>query len=448
MNKNWTNFLRFESKNNLFDITDSDGIHVWDTIRYYVYVNIFGSPVDTVSEKMTFNKLKKLIKRFFLEIKIIFLFFGKQKKVLFFLSSRNKFNTHYIDQNAYHALSFFEPKDRLIIESFNIGKDTEYYDEMFLHPCYSYFLKLFYKRRDFNFEWILQKIVEEFTNSQESISIHSLSKEYEYFYFSKNIYSFLLKKRGIKKIFMTQNGIQKGIFYAANNLKIPVYEFQHGSIEYGHPSYSYPENYQLADKTYLPDKIVALSDFWFKDVFLPTSVIPIGNDFFYPQGYESIEFSKKNILIISANIVGKQLSEMISDLATKKSFSDFNILFKLHPNQLSELQDFQFYFKNYTNVTVYGNEISVPDLLKKCETTFSTYISTASYEAIQCNRKVLIWSDSFNKERSHFANCTNFYVVNNIDQLNEVMSVPIDKNDKHTFFAPFNRELFEKEFIQ
>jgi hypothetical protein len=318
---------------------------------------------------------------------------------------------------------------------------------MFLHPGYSYFLQCFYKRRYFNFEWILQKIVEEFPNSQKSISIHSLNKEYQYFYFSKNIYTVLLKKRKIEKIFMTQNCIQKGIFHAANNLKIPVYEFQHGLIEYGHPAYSYPENYQLTNKIYLPDKIVALSDFWFKDVYFPTSVIPIGNIFFYPQTHELIVSDKENILIISANIVGKQLREIISDLVTKKIFSDFNILFKLHPNQLKELHLFRSYFKDYTNVTVYGNEVSVPELLKKCKTTFSTYISTASYEAIQCNRKVLIWSDSFNKEQSYFANCNNFYVVNDVEQLSKVMSVPI-VNDKHTFFAPFNRELFEKEFIQ
>jgi uncharacterized membrane protein len=81
MNNNWTKFLNFESKNNLFDITDSEGIHVWDTMRYCVYVNIFGLPADPVSKRITFNRLKRLIKQFYLEIKMLFLFFGKSKRV-------------------------------------------------------------------------------------------------------------------------------------------------------------------------------------------------------------------------------------------------------------------------------------------------------------------------------------------------------------------------------
>lgn len=434
----WDRFLDFESKQHLFDLKDKEGTCVWDIVRFYIYINLLWD-YSTVSKPL--KKKKNYLQYFKNVYKWISCCFTK-KDYLFFLCSRNVLNNCYFDKNAENILDIIDHKNMIIIETYDIEFSKLGYKSKHILGLlpFSFISKLFVHKH-YNFQPILELINEEFKTN--NITIDYLDNLYRIFYIQKWFYSHFLRKWGIKKVFLTQNGIQKGLLAACRDLGITSIEFQHGIVDKGHLAYSYPHQTSY-ENCYVPDKILSFSDFWFNDCIIPsTEIIPIGNDYFTisPSNQLSQE-NNKNILVISADIFGEELSSFILSCLKKSFWKDYTFYFKLHPNQFFEYQKYCHKFEKYSNVVVMTNESDVPSLIDKTQYML-TIQSTAVYEALQKGNRVFLLKRNSYKRQEHIFKYQNVDLIDNEMEFEEKISSNfiIKQNSTPQFFVPFNFEI-------
>ncbi len=192
----------------------------------------------------------------------------------------------------------------------------------------------------------------------------------------------------------------------------------------------------------LPDVILSLSPFWFSELFLPqVEICPIGNDYFYnPIQNCSL---KKGITIISANVYGQSLLDFILDEEVQKIVENIPIFFKLHPNQFHEKSYYESKLKSAKNIKVITNEQSVGELLTQCDTLF-TILSTAVYEALQSQRKVILLKENPYEHQQHIFYHPNIHLVGNSKEFSQALDKNIDYTQHEQFFTPFDKKAFLK----
>lgn len=431
-NKIWVQFLEFEKENNLFDLQDIEKTYYWDIVRYEIYQKLLWK--DSVLPSSDTNKIK--IKARITQIwQFVLLFFGfSKKKVLFYLASRNKDERgEPIDQNAKAVREFFPEKDTLMIESFSRNLNN-----VFFLPQLVY--RKIYKKRFFDFSSLLNLLNKEF--GAINIDNAALNKTLNEYYADLSFFKTIIKRRKIKFIFVSQNGIQKGLFRAGKDLGVKVFEFQHGVVNEGHLAYNYPKMQYRKEQIALPDVILSLSSFWFNELFLPyVEICPIGNDYFYnPIKSSSLE---KGILIISANVYGQSLLDFILDKEVQERVQNIPIFFKLHPNQFHEKSYYENKLKSAKNIKLITNEQSVGQLLAQTDTLF-TILSTAVYEALQSQRKVILLKENPYEHQQHIFYHPNIHIVGNSKEFSQALDSPIDNTQHEQFFTPFDKEAFLK----
>ena len=426
-------FLAFEKKNNLFDLQDSKGTYYWDIIRYYVCVKLRYQEDPLIKKKQRKNYL--LILKRILDFFLIFFTYSK-KQYLFYLASRDN-DTHKknIDRNLKASYDLLKEKKLLLIESFNPNLKGTYF-----LPQNIYY-KLF-RKKYFDFTNVLNLLNNSF--GETKISNEYLNTVLNHYYSDLYFFKKILKRHKVEKVFMTQNGIQKGLIKAAKELNIKIFEFQHGVVYKNHLAYNYPTEC-LNEKVYLPNTIFSFSPFWFQDVFLPNvNIVPIGNDFLYNSiKINSLTKPKKAILIISANIFGKKLLNFIKNDAFQKKTQNIPIFFKLHPNQFDEKEYYIESIREFENVEVISNEFSVSDLIGKCDTIF-TIISTTIYEALQSERRVILLKEFPYEDHKHIFDRKNLHLVDTVEDFISALNTEIVTDKNVTFFAPFDKEAFFK----
>ncbi len=430
--KIWVQFLEFEKENDLFNLQDVEKTYYWDIIRYEIYQKLLWK--DSISPSSDVNKVK-IITRITQVWQFVLLFFGfSKKKVLFYLASRNKDKRgEPIDQNAKAVCEFFSKKNTLLIESFSHNLNNAFFLPQMVY-------RKIYKKRFFDFSPLLNLLNRKF--GTVNIDNASLNKILNNYYSDLSFFKTIIKRRKIEFIFVTQNGIQKGLFKAGKDLGVKVFEFQHGVVNEGHLAYNYPKMQYKKEQITLPDVILSLSPFWFSELFLPqVEICPIGNDYFYnPIQNCSL---KKGITIISANVYGQSLLDFILDEEVQKIVENIPIFFKLHPNQFHEKSYYESKLKSAKNIKVITNEQSVGELLTQCDTLF-TILSTAVYEALQSQRKVILLKENPYEHQQHIFYHPNIHLVGNSKEFSQALDKNIDYTQHEQFFTPFDKKAFLK----
>lgn len=410
-------FLEFEKKSNIFSIKNDNGIYLWDIFRYYVRGRLGESYSPVVRNHNNRRNLSWVFNCFISLIKTIwFVYIDKTKYLnLFFLASRNQYKDSFIDQNQFDIYKALNEQKNLLIETCG-QRDYKFYKEKPLqHYNLTRMAKLLYiKKISSSDKKCINEIYELLENGfyklpfTEEMLISLLKTFYRDIYLWKKI----LKNHAIDRIFLTQNGIQKGFFYVAKQLNIPLYEFQHGIIGKSHAAYSYPEIIGIEKYIYMPNKFLTLSDYWCKSFFCPMPNQVIGNNYFSKPVVKIVNPEK--ILVISADVFGKQLAEFLKEAINTGILDSHDLIFKLHPNQYYEKQYFIDFFEG--KVSVLTDEKSVNSLLSESKSMI-TVCSTASYEALQANTRVLIYTISMYKEMQLIFEDKNVFLFSNIDEL-------------------------------
>ena len=445
MSLDYKSFLLFEEKNKCFEMK-SGQLYFWDLIRLYVY--------HTISRENSFKKFNRterkssLIQLFFRIIKIVknslffyyILFFKKNIEYLYFSASREKFNkVNFFDRNLEDIINSSKKNNSITIENFQSDLTKIKNKNVVFNPA-DLFFKIFSKFfKNYDYEIILKLINKEFPNS--NITSDEINKIVNKFRFEYYFYNSLLKLKKPKIIFVTQNGLQKGLFKAAKKNHIHLVEVQHGLINENHLAYNYNKNITYkADQIHLPDYFFIFSEFWTRNIYYPVNrILEIGNSFLFNSF--KIKSKKNGLLVVSADIYADNLKKITIDLV-KKNY-DKPIYFKLHPNQFNEKDYFTKEFSSYKNIHVISFEKNINELLKLSKATL-VINSTVIYETLQNKNIGIIYKKKSFFEHSNIFNNPNVYLVDNATDLMNVLSKSTYKILSHNdlFFKDFDNKLF------
>lgn len=436
-------FFLFEKENNLFSRKNKDGIYIWDLIRYDVYVALLR---EEAIKDPSFQKPPRAYFYFVLDVITLLwtLLFGKYKYI-FFTSSRNKNRENKLyDQNAYDALNILH-KDALILETFERNKNKSLYRSFIynritiLRKPISYFIK------SEDYSDLLNLIRENFDNNK--LTNQRLNEIIKYYKIEYAYYKWIFKWKKIKLVFVTQNGIQKGLFAAARTLHIPVTEIQHGFIDPAHIAYNYNREIPYeATQINIPTYFFSYSQYWTTSIYYPVKkIIPIGNSALYKTSVEFTEGSPtdqpKGLVVVSADVYGEDLKKLMIEFLSYNS--KIPIYFKLHPNQFHEEEHYKDAFTNYKNVHVISKNSSIHELIHVSKAVLVVK-STVVYEALHMKRIGIIYDNGKQNMIGDISEYPNVYVINNGDGLNKILQAAFDesKYQEDIFFKNFDNSLF------
>ncbi|MGQ7945282.1 capsular polysaccharide export protein, LipB/KpsS family [Flavobacterium sp. WC2509] len=372
-----------------------------------------------------------------------FLFF-KKCDYLFFTASRNKINeTKVFDQNLGDVLNTISGK-YFAFENFERDKTKWYYDNTLFDPIFIFrkVFNFFFKTQDYSD--LVSLITSEHENSKignEEINNIVIDFKIDYAF-----YYFILKWKKVKAVFITQNGIQKGLFAAAKKCNIPVIEVQHGIIDEGHLAYNYNKTISYDDhRIYMPTYYFSFSDFWIEKLNIPVKkIFSMGNSFFYNDQDTKIalkDSSAQGLLVASSDVFGENLKNLVLEFANRRN--ETKVYFKLHPNQFSEKQYYVDQFANFENVKVYTNEKSLYELLEISKAILLIQ-STALYEAYHLKIRGIIYKKQTYTRHSHVFELPNISLVDNVDELVKAFETEFvdDVLKKDLFFKKFDTAQF------
>lgn len=424
-----------EVENHLFEIKDTKGVFVWDIVRYRVFLNLQWK--DKGSKSITKTNIAKKVSLTAANITNFIWAILQRKEYFFFLCSRNKQKDtgRNFDQNAFDTLGLL-PKYKCIINESFVDSSNFIYDDYTTIRNTNLILRLFRKKYDlYDYTEIINIVKKYFPDM--SLTQEQLNSEYMRFWEEYRYYRFLFRITGAKLVFVTQSRILKGLYYAARSLDLRTIEFNHGIVFDGHMAYSYPAGIKCTN--YNANVIFSLSHFWFRDMYLPnTSVIPVGNTYFYPNINEnSNNIDTHSILVVSSNVMGVLLKDfVIKSIENHPELLEYHFYFKLHPNQFKEKEEYEGYFENYKNVSVVSTEKSVPEYLSFCETLF-TIQSTAAFEALQIGRKVIILKAFSYETMQVLFGEPNIYTIDSTDEFVTCLQKDNERRS-HEYFEKFN----------
>lgn len=434
-------FFQFEKKNNLFCHVDKHGTNLWDLVRYDVYKNISAPRADNsiYYRKISLKRVLRLLAGALKWGLSIF----KKYDYLFFLSSRNNKNGIPIDINFIDTIQYVSSKENktIAIETYADIKELRYDFDTILPLFPLTILRVILGNKySYNFYDLHKKIISNYPEC--TLSVKHFERIYLNFYTEKVFYRYFIKKWGCKTIFITQNGVYKGLFAACKEVGVNAIEYQHGAIVKSHPIYSYPQLSIPYKGLSLPTYLCVYSEQWLKGVNLPyTKVVEIGNDTLYTQPSSVID--EHNILVISAHgSLGDMILDFIIDSLRTGRLDNYNIYYKLHPYQSCD-------YESYVNKTAkYANFHIIKDGNSLDYIQYSKHIiavsSTCIYEALQHNVNIYILKLPTYTQMNNVFHLKNVFIVENPNDLINIITktdYTFISESVLSFYKPFNREV-------
>jgi hypothetical protein len=434
---------RIEINNNFFEEKDSEGMLYWDIVRHDVFYLIYYhvANIQTIPSKINYvSRFKNVLSNIFGVLNFKFRV-NRKYKYICFIASRNKNekreNVDHISNDILEQIH----KDSLVIESFNRNKKNNKFNSIFnfgiIFENSKISLAQILKKESIDLEFRISKILKnEFSidiNLNKSIS--EIIKKYK---ISKYYYLKLFKRTKPKAIFIVQNGIQKGLFEAANILGVPVIELQHGFIGFVHPAYSYPKNLKIKNLSTFPSHFFTFSSFWTENLHFPVkNIVPFGNSYFAMKKVK--DRKEYDLTFIFANIYTKDLMKVIDDLL--RFGYKGQICIKLHPNQISELKIIEETYKVFSNVSVLSNNISMSDVLSLSKSIVAVQ-STSVYEALHNGVKVFIIKVKDYMTHEDILDDLNVYLIDNNQSIIKLTKNNFITTEKNSIFQEFKQNKF------
>lgn len=438
-------FFEMEKNYSLFEY-EVNGISSWDVIRFFIYERLYNElnemnelKIEKSVNKLSLFKYLKIFK-YFLNIQYSL----KKKDYIFLSSSRNRDNSSKLIDAA--SNDFKNSITGSIIDFETFSKEKKLY-----LPYHKVILSKFFLNKNITLDKYNDFInyIVNILNSEFNIKIKKLKcdliVEFKKFEIEKKYFKYLIKKIRPKVIFLTQNGIQKGLINASLNLDVPVVEFQHGNIVDVNLAYSYPDKCNYSIVKTLPSVLLLFSEYWRSQFYMPlTKIISIGNNYFSDPlnyNYQNSTYNKKDyILIISSMIHQNSIEEIIYQyrIIDKKS----QIVLKLHPNQSDNYRSIINKFKHDEFLDVTLNEYSISSLIKESKMVILIQ-TTAAYEVLNLGKTLAIL------KKDNYLGHKDIFPLNGVALIEEATELKkiIDNIDsrktrslENKFFMPFDNK--------
>lgn len=400
-------FLNIEKKYNLLEF-NIDGIYIWQYLRSYLFekVRVEAGIMDEAHSQIsdTFRKIL-LIPKYLISSLIKNPFYiSKRGRRLIFEHPRNiKQNNEYVDIfTHYLKVDLRNSNERFYtISARYLGKQYNWnhynYHKDFIELT-ARILRNFTSLHLTNYEKNKIIAIENELNKEFGISFDLYSliitqlKSFKIYY--KLYKKLLIRLKPVEIYLVVGYGFFGSLIKAAKELKIPVFELQHGIISKYHLGYSYP-SIKKNSLEYFPDYLIIWDALWKNANYLPLSKdrLIVSNKNHLHNQYLKYEKKKneKQILIISQGTVGEEISNIIY-----KNYSvlkDYDILYKLHPGEYDRYNYYSHVpeLKGKVNIKFLDdNSTDLYQLLSVSKYVFGVY-STVLYEAMyfECEIYVL-----------------------------------------------------------
>lgn len=370
--------LENEKKYNLFGIKYKNKYPIWPYYRMYFWSELIKKFIATGTKgesqyKINFRTISKFFK--LLSISKLSLCFIPQKKSFLIISSSRVVNGEEIYtkdlkntiNNDYVELRF---SNRFIGDP---------------GPIYLDFFKVVFKIITLITHKLLPRNadVDEFMsvmyeNNEKKWGFYKYKIEYVLWY---KFYWLILKIQKPKKIFFVSGVYFTPMIAAAQNIKIEVYEIQHGVINKNHLAYQFPD---VAREGFYSDGILLLSSYWQNKAEFPlgTKTYVIGNDY-YANSLTNGK-KEKSIVILGQGPLAAEIIKFISINLNFFISNGLKVFYKLHPAEIPNWESrYKTLFEYHQNnlLTVITNSPPLTELLSTCKIIIGVS-STAIYEGL------------------------------------------------------------------
>ncbi|MHA1638177.1 MAG: hypothetical protein ACTSUB_09215 [Candidatus Thorarchaeota archaeon] len=350
--EDFAKFQEMEDDLGLFQAS-IQGVIFWERVRFQVHAAVgrreLGKSKSESSAKTGRSKLKRLISSIFRFRKNPL--FSRKSDILFVCTSRRLRETdgHYWDIYTDPIIRELEPKPIALETHFENKHYTPARTERLLYLDFIEFLthlkrKLRLSKIRFNAEEseILKRIQEEiqkrFDFHLDMISL--VTRILEERKARLPLYRRMIKRIKPKIVVFTQSYGREDLIEACRSLGVNTAELQHGIINPFHAGYSF-KGANKTKKNY-PDYVLTWGDYWNTVTELPIppeNAISVGFPYFNIKRETYSSIPKKNqILFISQYTIGEKLSKFAADLSLISEL-DFEIVYKLHPQELSQWRE-------------------------------------------------------------------------------------------------------------
>ncbi len=439
---------------------------VWPFLRHSILIQLvyFNQGILWTPDVRPLSILEKIRNVFHAIVHSPFrLIFGR-KKILYFNSGTG----NYLIDGVFHNrlvddFYFAFPKESALIESLRNGRVAfpRSHGDTYTHLGFKVATKIMTPFYSFKND---KKTLESFYNflrvrlndlpikesTWQSIS-SVLRQKFDYLQVEYGMFSWFFKKVKPKLIIVEDafHGYFGHIVKAANNLNIPVAEFQHGTINSKHLAYNYGHALNTSSEyaDYNPGIFLSYGPFWTKGIKNAAEKISIGNPFISKQLRNNADTLNKTVLVLSAAVSEEKIRSLVKKLLQLGSLKDFTISLRLHPLEKNLAGKYESLISNRFQL---DSEPTIFESLAKSKIVFSEY-STAAFDALMFGKPVLLYKTEMVKmataaELEHFRcfsleELTDEFVVTSMQADNQNRNDVCDSNWEANFKNFINKHL-------
>ena len=399
--------IEIERNHNFFDI-DVHDIKIWQLIRVKAYELVLASKFNTTNfsnKNSLFKKIQKASSKITRISNFLFYnpFFSLSKSdILIFESSRKvKFKNEFIDPYTKFISDDLIKSGKKVtkyqssykFDRLSKNKRNVYHlDFILLLSNYIAKFKIKNKIKSKHFNNIEKVINTEFNTKLhlETLCVYEASL----FNIQSWFYALLLRIKNPQKIIIVNFSNKAALINEAKKRSIEVIEIQHGVMAKEDLIYHYPHTVEESLE-YFPNKFYV----WSCDKLLNSSKLPLneeniidyGNQFLNHQSliYKGISKIKNQIIIASQGTLTKEILEVIVNNIDE--LTNYNILFKPHPNEYSTILDYPEIakLKSHLNFNILPQDVNLFEALAQSSIFIAVYTSMI-YEALHFKCKVIL----------------------------------------------------------
>ena len=446
-------FLKYEEERNLFN-EEIYGVRYWHYIRYILFQKMlrektnsgdFNNISRSLSKKEKFIEKLEQVYNIILKNPLIGL---KNKEVLVLNSSRRSKNGDVYECIYTDDLIKSIDNDYYVLENNYMGKHFKpaitqnllYMDYISLKR--SIIKKLWRRKEKYKISSEDENRIKIILKDLENLLEVKIDEAFVFLQLEEIIYSYKSTYKDFEKILETvkPKAIIEVCHYEFDKLlmnevaqkkNIKVIELQHGTIDKYHLAYNFQSKRDLI--TY-PNYIFTFGEYWSK-----ISRFPIGKNHLIDVGFYNYEKKKdkyketlvdnnKNILFISQNTIGKELSTLAVEL--KEELQDrYNILYKLHPKEVGVWKSDYPWLVNSGIQVIDNNDKDLYYYFSISEAQIGVY-STAMFEGIGFGLKTFIYKTFGHEYMQNLYNNNYAKLIENTQEISEGLGSCFSKSNE------------------
>ncbi len=201
-------------------------------------------------------------------------------------------------------------------------------------------------------------------------------------------YSRILKAVRPEKIFLVTHYSHMSLIEAANNLGIPTYEIQHGTVSENHMGYYFPND---PAPPYFPSYFLCHGKYWERKPPLPKNLKTIVLGASHISSLKNGSDNKKNnLLFFSQGTVANDL--FFFAIQTARLAQNLKIIYRLHPSEMIESYQDKIEKKDIFLPNNFEIKYESKDFFDDLKTSkfIATVYSTTIYEAMALGAKAIV----------------------------------------------------------